>query len=103
MLPSLLVRAVPQPLPLRVALALALTSGNNAARAAWVNARASRTRASATLIVWLLTSTGATSASSFGSLKTSHQLPRASWSRGSAGFHGIASLYAEGDSAVGRT
>src|SRR6185369_15421457 len=98
---STLCPALPRP-PLRVAPAFAVTIGKKAACACCVSARASRTRASAALIVWLLTSTSLTSASSCGSLNTVHHGPRGSVSRGCAVFHPCASLYAAGVSVSGR-
>ena len=88
---------------LRCALPLTSTTGQSAARAASVAAVASRTRAAAAAIVWLETSTCASSALRSASLNASHHVPRGASSAGCATFQPAASLYAAGVGAVGRT
>jgi hypothetical protein len=86
--------------------------GHHWARDWSASAEETRTCASAAAMLWLETSTCAISASSCGSPKASHHLPRAAASRGSAGFQSpascfaagsFASLYAAGTSTSGRT
>src|ERR1700692_638356 len=96
----------PRPAPLRdlVAEAPAVTVGNRPPRATPAAGRAARNCASAWAIDWLETETCSSSASSCGSPKSSHHLPRGISSRGVADFQfgGGGSLKAAGEAAAGR-
>src|ERR1700680_2732446 len=97
---------VPLPAPLRdlVAEAPAVTVGKRPPRATPAAARAARNCASAWAIDWLETDTCSSSASSCGSPKSCHHLPRGISSRGVADFQfgGGGSLKAPGEAAGGR-
>src|SRR5258706_13450483 len=86
----------------RVYCSVPVTVGHQEARCCAVSALAWRSRASAAAMVWLETSTCPISASSCASPKAAHHLPRASPSRGSAGFQLPASFQAAGVSTGGR-
>src|SRR5512132_4305509 len=86
----------------RVYCTVPVTVGHQEARDCAVSALAWRRRASAAAMVWLETSTCPMSVSSCASPNAAHHLPRASPSRGSAGFQLPASFQAAGVSTSGR-